>query len=141
MTPSPSPSTPSPSVAVTLLPIMAAVLAGFVVIGAALPVLPLHVSHNLGFGSVVVGVVAGAQFAASLISRVWSGSFSDANGGKRAVLIGLATAAVAGLLYLLSVAAESSPALSVSILVVGRAVLGGAELHHHGRRGLGFGDC
>ncbi len=111
----------------TLLPIMAAVLAGFVVIGAALPVLPLHVSHNLGFGSVVVGVVAGAQFAASLISRVWSGSFSDANGGKRAVLIGLATAAVAGLLYLLSVAAESSPALSVSILVVGRAVLGGAE--------------
>jgi MFS family permease len=112
---------------VTLLPIMAAVLAGFVVIGAALPVLPLHVSHHLGFGSVVVGVVAGAQFVASLISRVWSGSYSDANGGKQAVLVGLVTAAVAGLLYLLSVAVESSPVLSVSILIVGRAVLGGAE--------------
>ena len=115
------------SVAVTLLPILAAVLAGFVVIGAALPVLPLHVSHNLGFSSVVVGAVAGAQFVASLISRIWSGSYSDANGGKRAVLVGLVTAAVAGLLYLLSVAVESSPVLSVSILVVGRAVLGGAE--------------
>ena len=105
----------------------AAVLAGFIVIGAALPVLPLHVSHNLGFGSVVVGVVAGAQFVASLISRIWSGSYSDAKGGKRAVLVGLVTAAVAGLLYLLSVAVEGSPVLSVSILVVGRAVLGGAE--------------
>ncbi len=110
-----------------LLPIMAAVLAGFIVIGAALPVLPLHVSHNLGFGSVVVGVVAGAQFVASLISRIWSGSYSDAKGGKRAVLVGLVTAAVAGLLYLLSVAVEGSPVLSVSILIVGRAVLGGAE--------------
>lgn len=127
MTPLPSSSTPAPSVAVTLLPIMAAVLAGFVVIGAALPVLPLHVSHHLGFGSVVVGVVAGAQFVASLISRVWSGSYSDVNGGKQAVLVGLVTAAVAGLLYLLSVAVESSPVLSVSILIVGRAVLGGAE--------------
>jgi len=122
-----SSTTPSHSVVVTLLPIMAAVLAGFVVIGAALPVLPLHVSHHLGFGSVVVGVVAGAQFVASLISRVWSGSYSDANGGKQAVLVGLVTAAVAGLLYLLSVAVDSSPVLSVSILIVGRAVLGGAE--------------
>lgn len=122
------PTTPGThSVAMALLPTMAAVLAGFVVIGAALPVLPLHVSHHLGFGSVVVGVIAGAQFVASLISRVWSGSYSDANGGKRAVLVGLVTAVVAGLLYLLSVTVESSPVLSVSILVVGRAVLGGAE--------------
>jgi MFS family permease len=122
-----SPSGTVHSVATILLPIMAAVLAGFVVIGAALPVLPLHVSHDLGFGSVVVGVVAGVQFAASLISRVWSGSYSDTNGGKRAVLAGLVTAAIAGLLYLLSVALARSPVLSVSILVAGRAVLGGAE--------------
>ncbi|AEH86648.1 arabinose transporter [Mesorhizobium opportunistum] len=127
MTHLPTSSTPLRSVAVSLLAPMAAVLAGFVVIGAALPVLPLHVSHNLGFGSVVVGIVAGTQFAASLVSRVWSGSFADANGGKRAVLVGLVTAAAAGLLYLLSVAVARSPVLSVSILVVGRAVLGGAE--------------
>ncbi|WP_315927878.1 arabinose transporter [Mesorhizobium sp. SP-1A] len=123
---SPSSGAATP-VAAVLLPIMAAVLAGFVVIGTALPVLPLHVSHGLGFGSVVVGLVAGSQFAASLVSRVWSGSYSDANGGKRAVLVGLATAAAAGLLYLLSAAVVRSPVLSVSILVAGRAVLGGAE--------------
>lgn len=106
---------------------MAAVSAGFFVIGAALPVLPLHVNHDLGFGTFIVGLVAGAQFAASVVTRIWSGSYSDANGGKRGVLLGLVAAAVAGLLYLLSSAVVSSPTLSVAILLVGRAVLGGAE--------------
>lgn len=122
-----SPPRVTQPVAVALLPIMAAVLAGFLVIGAALPVLPLHVNRDLGFGTFVVGLVAGAQFAASLATRIWSGSYSDANGGKRSVVAGLVTAAVAGLLYLLSLAFEGSPVLSVAILLAGRAVLGGAE--------------
>src|SRR4051794_6261258 len=49
----------SPSVAMTLAPLMVAVFMGFLVIGAALPVLPLHVRDGLGFGPVMVGVVAG----------------------------------------------------------------------------------
>jgi MFS family permease len=106
---------------------MSAVLAGFLVIGAALPVLPLHVSHDLGFATLVVGLVAGAQFAASVATRIWSGTYSDANGGKRSVVLGLVAAAGAGLLYLLSLAFVGSPTLSVAILLVGRAVLGGAE--------------
>ncbi|WP_352790300.1 hypothetical protein [Mesorhizobium sp. M0228] len=72
---------------------MAAVLAGFLVIGAALPVLPLHVNQDLGFGTFVVGLVAGSQFAASLVTRIWSGTYSDANGGKRSVVLGLIAAA------------------------------------------------
>ncbi|WP_321792373.1 MFS transporter [Burkholderia pyrrocinia] len=115
------------SVAVTLAPVMIAVLCGFVIIGVALPVLPLHVNNDLGFGPLVVGLVAGAQFAASLFSRVWAGSYSDRIGAKRAVLAGLIAAAVAGVLYLLSLAFVNLPALSVAILLVGRAVLGGAE--------------
>jgi hypothetical protein len=54
----------------TLLPIMAVVLVAFLVIGLGLPVLPLHVHQGLGPGAFVVGLVAGSQFAASLISRV-----------------------------------------------------------------------
>ena len=42
----------------------------FLVIGLALPVLPLHVHQGLGLGTFVVGLVAGSQFAASLVSRV-----------------------------------------------------------------------
>lgn len=70
------------SVTLTLLPVMAAVSAGFIVIGVALPVLPHHVHDDLGFGTFVVGLVAGSQFAASLFSRVWAGSFADQHGPK-----------------------------------------------------------
>ena len=106
---------------------MTAVLAGFLIIGVALPVLPLHVTNDLGFGPLVVGLVAGAQFAAALLSRIWAGSYSDRRGAKRSVFVGLLAAAAAGLLYLLSLAFLKEPMGSVAILLVGRAVLGGAE--------------
>lgn len=124
---SPAAAAATQSVVVPLMPVMTGVLAGFIIIGVALPVLPLHISKSLGFGPFVVGLVAGAQFAASLFSRVWAGSFSDRRGAKSAVLAGLVAAVVAGLLYLLSFALLNVPTLSVAILLVGRAVLGGAE--------------
>src|SRR5262245_66564695 len=109
-----------------LLPIMAVVLIGFLVIGLALPVLPLHVHQDLGLSTFVVGLVTGSQFAASLISRVWSGRYADSRGAKRAVVFGLLTAMVGGLLYLVSLPLVGRPSLSVSVLLVGRALLGGA---------------
>ena len=51
------------SVCLVLLPVMAAVTAGFLVIGIALPVLPLHVTDDLGFDAFVVGLVAGASLS------------------------------------------------------------------------------
>src|SRR6266436_4725263 len=56
-----------------LIPIMAVVLIAFLIIGLALPVLPLHVHQGLALSAFVVGLVTGSQFAASLISRVCSG--------------------------------------------------------------------
>ncbi len=122
----PATSRAASSVVTALTPIMAAVLIGFVVIGAALPVLPLHV-RDLGFGPVMVGAVAGCQFMAALIARLWSGRAADTKGAKWAVMAGLMGATVAGLLYLLSLRFVSMPAASVAILLAGRAVLGGAE--------------
>jgi MFS family permease len=110
-----------------LLPIMLIVLAAFLIIGVALPVLPLHVHQDLGLGTFVVGLVAGSQFAASLISRVWSGQFADSRGAKGAVVVGLLTAAAGGMLYLLSLRFVDTPRISVSVLLLGRALLGGAE--------------
>jgi MFS family permease len=115
-----------PSVMGALLPIMGVVLIGFLVMGLALPVLPLHVSRDLGFGTFVVGLVTGSQFAASLVSRIWAGHFADRKGAKSGVVLGLIAAAASGLLYVLSLAFTSSAA-SVTILLLGRAVLGGAE--------------
>lgn len=110
-----------------LTPIMAAVFVAFLVIGMALPVLPLHVHGGLGFGTFLVGLVAGSQFAAAIASRVWAGRQADASGPKRAVIAGLLIAAGAGLLYLLSLRFVATPALAVTILLTGRALLGVGE--------------
>src|SRR4051812_23242595 len=80
----------------TLLPIMAVVFSAYLVIGFAMPVLPLHVHQGLGFGTFVVGLVAGSQFAAALISRMWAGHYADRRGAKNAVVTGLLVAALSG---------------------------------------------
>jgi len=110
-----------------LLPIMATVFVAFLVIGTAMPVLPLHVHRGLGFGTFFVGLVAGSQFAAAIISRVWAGRHADARGPKIAVMTGLMVAAAAGLMYLLSLLFANAPAISVTILLLGRALLGIGE--------------
>lgn len=109
------------------MPLMLMVLVAFLVIGMALPVLPLHVHAELGFGTTVVGLVTGSQFAASLVSRFFSGRLCDERGPKRAVLLGLAGATLAGMLYLLSLAFASMPLAALAVLLAGRAVLGAAE--------------
>src|SRR5438445_4143282 len=97
--------------AAALVPVMASVFIAFLVIGIALPVLPLHVHRGLGLGTFVVGLVAGSQFAAAIASRVWAGRHSDASGPKRAVIVGLIIAAAAGLLYLLSLGFVATPVI------------------------------
>lgn len=111
----------------SLLPIIGVVFAGFLVIGVAMPVLPLYVHDGLGFGTFVVGLVAGGQFAASLISRPWAGHYSDGRGAKRGVVLGLLAASASGLLYLCSLLIRHDPEASVALLLLGRGVLGGAE--------------
>lgn len=109
------------------IPIMAVVLIAFLIIGLALPVLPLHVHQGLGFGAFIVGLVAGSQFGASLLSRMWAGHYADSRGPKRAVVVGLLTATAAGFLYTLSLLFTGVPTVSVTVLLLGRALLGSAE--------------
>jgi len=120
-----SPAEPS-SLAI-LLPIMAVVFVAFLIIGFALPVLPLHVHQGLGLSTFVVGIVTGSQFVASVISRICAGQYADAKGAKHAVVAGLLTAVACGLLYLVSLRLAGTPVVSVTILLPGRALLGGAE--------------
>ncbi|MEI6950558.1 arabinose transporter [Paraflavisolibacter sp. H34] len=120
-------STPAQPLVVLLLPIMAAVSAAFLVTGFTMTVLPVYVHNRLGFDTFVVGLVAGAQFAAALLSRFWAGTQADRYGGKRAVLIGLVLGLAAGFLYFASLQFISHPEVSVLLLLLGRAVFGGAE--------------
>jgi MFS family permease len=109
------------------IPVMAVVFLSFIIIGMALPVLPLHVHDVLGFGPLVVGVVAGGQFAAALISRLWAGRLSDSRGAKSAVVLGLIVSVIGGVFYIASLLVLDMAALSVTLILIGRTLLGGAE--------------
>lgn len=110
-----------------LLPLALAVFVGFLTIGLPLPVLPLHLHDSLGMGTLLVGVVIGAQFAAALLSRAWAGAMADTQGARRAVSTGFLIAASSGLAYLASLAFVTTPAAAVGLLLLGRVLLGCAE--------------
>src|SRR2546430_3481648 len=110
-----------------LAPIMVVVLVAYLIIGLAMPVLPLYVSKELGLSTFLVGLAAGVEFAAALVSRFWSGRYADTKGAKHAVIVGLLMGAVAGLLYLVSLGFATRPVAAIIILLAGRVFLGGAE--------------
>jgi len=110
-----------------LLTLMLVVLAGFLIIGIALPVLPRYVHHQLGFGTFAVGLVTGAQFAASLATRFAAGRYADRCGGKRAIYLGLFLAIAGGVFYLISLPFVTQPITAITLVLIGRAIVGGAE--------------
>ena len=121
------PTSATTDVVAVLLPIMAVVVVAYLITGIAMPVLPIYVHQRLGLGTFVVGLVAGSQFAATLISRLWAGRYTDMKGPKSAVLAGLLFAGAAGMAYLVSVQFAAKPAASAMILLVGRGLLGVME--------------
>lgn len=118
---------PTSGVAATLAPIMVVVFVAYLIIGLAMPVLPLYVHQELGLSTFMVGVVAGVEFAAALLSRFLSGRYADTRGARRAMVIGLLMGTAAGLLYLLSIRFTRTPLAAITILLAGRVFLGGAE--------------
>ena len=107
--------------------IIAALFCGYLCVGLPLPVIPLFVHDKLGFSNLVVGLVIGIQFLATVLTRGYAGRLTDHHGGKRSALQGAAVCALAGLLYMIAAVPGLSPALSLSIVVVGRLAAGVGE--------------
>ncbi|WP_027179058.1 arabinose transporter [Maridesulfovibrio bastinii] len=110
-----------------LLPLIGVVFMLYLVIGLAMPVLPLYVHNDLGFDTFIVGLVVGSQFAVAVFSRTGAGLFVDRKGVKQAVVLGLLVAACAGALCIASTLLANFKILSISLLVLGRFLLGAGE--------------
>ena len=107
--------------------IIAALFCGYLCVGLPLPVIPLFVHDKLGFSNLVVGLVIGIQFLATVLTRGYAGRLTDHHGGKRSTLQGAAVCALGGLLYVIAAVPGFSPMLSLSIVVVGRLAAGVGE--------------
>jgi len=110
-----------------LLPFSLAAFLGFLAIGIALPVLPLFTRQTLGYGTIVVGLVVGAQSLATLLSRPIAGRLCDRRGPKRTTLLGLTAAMMAGCCYLAAIGLTAHPLGGLCLLMLGRLALGFGE--------------
>ncbi|NWA26310.1 MFS transporter [Pseudomonas gingeri] len=100
---------------------------GYLNIGIPLAVLPGYVHSDLGFGTVIAGLVISVQYLATLLSRPYASRIIDNQGCKRAVIFGLAGCGLSGVFMLLSSFLQGLPLLSLGSLFVGRVLLGSAE--------------
>ena len=113
---------------------------GYLNIGIPLAVLPGYVHNDLGFGTVIAGLVISVQYLATLLSRPYAGKIIDNKGSKLAVMYGLAGCGLSGVFMLMSAWMQSLPMLSLFSLLIGRLILGSSEsLVGSGSIGWGIG--
>jgi len=97
------------------------------IVGLQLAVVPGFVHFELGYGTVLAGLVVSAQYVATLSSRPFAGRMGDTMGAKRTTCSGLVACVASGLIFAAAILLKASPLANLSILILSRLVLGFAE--------------
>jgi len=99
----------------------------FLIMGISLGVLPAFIHQSLQLSNIWVGVIIGAQYATTLLTRQLAGKMADHKGGKLSVITGIVFSALSGVMLLAAVSVYSLPQLSLILVLVGRILLGAGE--------------
>lgn len=118
---------PAAKISGYLVKIFLIIFPEFLIMGASLGVLPAFVHTQLLFGNLIVGIVIGTQYGATLCTRHFAGRIADAKGGRIAATTGLIISSLSAMFCLMSVIFSSFRLASLAILIGGRILLGIGE--------------
>lgn len=110
-----------------ILPTVSFTFVCYLTIGIPLAILPMHVHLQLGYGTILAGLVISTQYVATVLSRPRVGRMVDVFGPKRIVLLGLFACAASGALTFTASFFNSFRFLCLILLLAGRLLLGIGE--------------
>jgi MFS family permease len=117
-----------PSVVIArILPTVSLTFVCYLTIGIPLAILPMHVHLQLGYGTVLAGLVISTQYVATVVSRPRVGRMVDVLGPKRIAVLGLFACAASGALTFAAAFFNSYPFACLVLLLLGRLLLGIGE--------------
>lgn len=100
---------------------------GYTIIGLPLAILPVFINKDLGYNTIIAGLVISLQYLTTFVMRGYSGNITDKQGPKPAVLISMASFLLSGIVLFIAYEFKTAPHLSLAILIIARLVTGCGE--------------
>ena len=100
---------------------------GYLTIGLPLAALPPFVHDKLEYSSVLAGLSVSVQYLATFLTRAPVGRMTDTVGPKQMVMLGLLCCAASGAFTTAGGLLSHYPAISLTLLLIGRLCLGAGE--------------